>query len=61
MACGGCAERAAAIRAAAIALAHGDTAEVKRQVHVVAESAAVDLNRAKARASAIVKAYAGRG
>lgn len=61
MACGGCAERAAAIRAAAIAIAHGDTAEAKRQAALVRDSAAVDISRVKARASAIVKAYTGRG
>lgn len=61
MACGGCRERAAAIRAAATAIARGDTDEARRQAGVVRDSAKVDLERMKVRAGAIVKAYTGRG
>ena len=61
MACGGCAERAAAIRAAATALAKGDTEEAKRQAGIVRDSAKVDIARVKLRAVGIVKAFARRG
>ena len=60
MACGGCAERAAAIREAALALARGDLATVRVQAEAVRASAAHDAAVLKARAASTLRRLAGR-